>query len=365
VTHEPDEQPSAGAAPPAITRIEEEWEASRLGDGETTAAVRRITGEWTATRLASADAEPDADSGPPAPDPADAGSREPSSAARDATRDAAASEIDRLERRLDALASEQEQLAATVEQLQSQLSTLVTGRDGEPFEPAERRSPGDALAETRLLIRARSATDPALADVATGASREAVTDNLLFDPRTPFPAAETAVDGEPFEQFLEETPAYRLVTWLLTSLPFEIRNSSRAEGLRDVYEAFQSVDFATFGTAAAVADHAFDVTLRDGEGEPLYVVRIEQSPEPPESSAYEALLRAARDANAEHGSLAGAFLVTTSYVDESELDAVEDATKGGVFSRDKRESYVNVSGGGFHVCVVEGGETFRLRVPRL
>lgn len=356
----PDERPDE--EPPAVRRVEGEWEASQLGDTSSEPAVTRIDGAWEASRLQSDTATVN-ETSEPEQQAEEATGQQPGAAAT-----AGAAEIERLEERfaerLEALSTEQERLAATVEQLEERLDGLVAGGE-EPFEAAERRSAADALAETRLLVRPRSESGTTLADIADGVDRESLAENLLFEPRTPFPVAETEVGGTRYLQFLEETVPYQFVEWLVTTLPFEIRDAGSTTALQDLYEAFPAIDRATFGTNAAVEDHAFDVTIRNGEDDPLIVARIDESPDPPGASDYESLLRAARDVNDEHDSLAAAFLVTGGYIDESELAPIDDATKGGVLSRDKRESYVSVSGGGFHVCLVEGGETFHLRVPRL
>jgi len=65
--------------------------------------------------------------------------------------------------------------------------------------------------------------------------------------------------------------------------------------------------------------------------------------------------------------LAGAFLVTESFFEPAALETAEEATSSGLFSRDKRQSFVNLSRkGGYHLCLVEArNQEFHLAVPEL
>jgi hypothetical protein len=66
-------------------------------------------------------------------------------------------------------------------------------------------------------------------------------------------------------------------------------------------------------------------------------------------------------------SFAAAFVVTTSFFDADAMEVAVDATRGGLFSRSSRKSYVKLSRkSGFHLCLVEArDEDFFLSVPEL
>jgi hypothetical protein len=309
-------------------------------------------------------AEPTADRAPADPDPASEPERAPPATGGAGVAEA---EFEQLVQRVDSLAAEHEQLSETVDRLDELLSSLVSDADHGPFEPVERLSPEEALAETTLLVRYDAESGPKLADVVEGTiSEDALAANLRVEPRTTFPADETAVEGQPYETFVEESIEPRFVEWLVGDLPFEIRRANATTALGPLYEGLPSVDRATFGTAAAVEGQAFDATLLTRDGDPVVVARIETDPDPPQEGTYEDLVRAATEVREAHPSLVGAFLVTAGYVDGAELDPVEEATRDRVLSRSKQESYVNLSGGGFHLCVVEASsESFHLEVPGL
>jgi len=280
---------------------------------------------------------------------------------------AAAAEVDRLVERVESLTTEQKRLTETVRELESRLDRLLSDGDGGVLEPSERLTPEDALAETTLLVRYDSESGATLADVVAGTgSEEALADNLQVEPRTTFPADETAVAGQPYASFVADALAPRFVEWLVADLPLEIRRANATTALGPLYEALPSVDRATFGTNAALEGHGFDVTLRDRDGDPLVVARTETDPGPPDEEVYESLVRAAHEVREAHPSLVGAFLITKGYVDGAELDPIREATRDRVLSRSRRKSYVNHSGGGFHLCVVEAGdESFHLELPGL
>lgn len=277
-----------------------------------------------------------------------------------------AATVTRLDEQLDELAKEQSELAATVEQLRARLDEVV-GAGGDAFEPSERRSPSEALAETTLLVRYRSGSETTLKTVHEGGGdHDALASNLKLERVTPFDAEETAVDGLRFEEFLQQTVAYRFVAWLITEFPFEVRATEATGDLVALYDALPEIDRATFDSSATEAAGPFDVVFQNQSGDPLVVVTVDEGAGPPTREASESFIQRASDAETETGTLAAAFLVTTGYVNEDALGPVRDATRTGMLSRGRRKSYVNLSSGGFHLCLVEAsGESFHLAAPDL
>lgn len=288
-----------------------------------------------------------------------AGSDEPPT-----TPDAAA--VARLEARLDELSREQSDLTATVEQLRARLDEVV-GAGGDAFEPSERRSQAEALAETTLLVRYRSGSETTLKTIQEGGGdHDALASNLQLERVTPFDAEETAVDHQRYDDFLQGTVAYRFVTWLVTEFPFEVRATEATGELAALYDALPEIDRATFDQPATEVGGPFDVVFQNQSGDPLVVVTIEEGAGPPTREATESFIQRASDAESEMETLAGAFLVTTGYINEDALGPVHDATRTGMLNRGRRKSYVNLSSGGFHLCLVEAsGESFHLAVPDL
>ena len=81
----------------------------------------------------------------------------------------------------------------------------------------------------------------------------------------------------------------------------------------------------------------------------------------------ERLITSAERVGQSSGGFSGAFLVTESFFDPGALEIASDATQGGLLSRDKRKSFVNLSRKrGYHLCLVEArNENFHLAVPEL
>ena len=59
--------------------------------------------------------------------------------------------------------------------------------------------------------------------------------------------------------------------------------------------------------------------------------------------------------------------MTTSFFEPGALETASEATRGGLLSRNKRKSFVNLSRKrGYHLCLVEArSENFTLTVPEL
>lgn len=271
-----------------------------------------------------------------------------------------------LAERIDRLRDEQERLAATVTALEQRLDSPDESRN-RTFEAEQTMSSEEALDETTLLVHYQSGSGPTLEAVQAGdTDRDAFAENLQLDPQTPFPPDKTAVDGAPYRTFLTATLEYRFVEWVLTEFTFELRNSDVRSKLADLDDAFPAVARAEFGKNATIDGTAFDVVLRTREGGPLVVAHLEDATAPPSASTTEGFIRDASAAGEISGTLAGAFLVTTSYVDGGAVDPVKEATRGRLLGRDKRETYVTLSSGGYHLCLVEAGdETFHVALPSL
>lgn len=274
--------------------------------------------------------------------------------------------VQELESRLETLATEQERLSATVRELEQRVDGLV-GSSSTPFEADRTLTPSEALDETTLLVHYESGSGPTLDTVHDGAGdREALADNLQLDHQTPFPAARTAVDDVPYRSFLTGTIEYRFVDWMLTELPFDLRSSSIHSKLTALFDVFPRVARAEFGGNATVEGTAFDIVLRTREGEPLVVAEIADTSKPPTESTTNDFIRAASEAGEAKDSLAGAFLVTTSFVDAESVNPVREATRSRLLARNKRRSFVSLPSGGFHLCLVEGGgDSFHVAVPEL
>ncbi|MFB6172178.1 MAG: hypothetical protein ABEJ23_06565 [Haloarculaceae archaeon] len=378
---EPSAEPDADAFAPGDGAEESDDGAAAATDDDATddgtGSETTDDGAGDETTATPAVTELDAEAWPPGRESAESAD---DAAVEDDERDAAAVEngerepvaasgdrsVDRLAARVDRLAEQQDDLAATVDRLAARLDRLVGG-DGTAVEASEQRTPAAALSETTLLVRYQSEGGPTLESVYEGGSdREALAQNLRLEPRTPFDPSETAVDGEAYGEFLQSAIEYRFVAWLVGTLPFEVQAAEATGELRDLYDALPSIDRATLAQAATDDGPQFDVVLQNREGAPLAVVRIDERDEPPSRATAEELIRDARDVERASSTLAAAFLVTTSFVDGAALDPVRDATRSRLLSRERRESYVNLSSGGYHLCLVEAGrESFHLAVPDL
>jgi hypothetical protein len=157
-------------------------------------------------------------------------------------------------------------------------------------------------------------------------------------------------------------------------LLFEIRDTGTESGMADLYDALPEVDRAELkGTVAVVAgegetaQQTFDVVLRDRMGDPLLVADLNDSREAASEGMMEGLITAAEQVGQTEEGFSGAFLVTSSFFEPEALEVASEATAGGLLSRDKRKSFVNLSRKrGYHLCLVEARKgNFSLAVPDL
>jgi hypothetical protein len=164
----------------------------------------------------------------------------------------------------------------------------------------------------------------------------------------------------------------------LTDLLFEIQRTDAA-GVSKLYDTLERIDRIDFDGEIAVGDEtasdadadadaaSFDVVFRNKMGDPLFVAAFEASREPTRAGPIRSLVEDARSVGETTPSLAAAFFVTTSFFDADAMEAAVDATRGGLFSRSSRNSYVKLSRkSGFHLCLVEARDgEFYLTEPDL
>ena len=273
---------------------------------------------------------------------------------------------------LESLRSELEAAKAEIRRLREQ-STPTAGAS----DTADRHlSVEEALADTNLFVRYDSRGQPTLDRVDDAeTTAEAVNENLRIDPHTTFDSDAVVVGEQPFDAFLAGRIEVDFVDWLVRKLPYEIRDTRNQRSLGGLYEAIPEVDRAELrGGVDLGADEAgepqqqsYDLVVRNKMGEPLFVVVIEDSPHPVGGELIERLIRDGNDLAKQAETFQGVFAVTTSYYGPEALEAVSDATSGGLLSRNKKKGFVSVSRKrGFHVCLTDylNGE-FDLRVPEL
>jgi len=111
----------------------------------------------------------------------------------------------------------------------------------------------------------------------------------------------------------------------------------------------------------------FDVVFRNKMGDPLFAAAFDDSRDPTRAGTIRPLLDGAGSVSRAVEAFAAAFVVTTSFFDADAMEVAVDATRGGLFSRSSRKSYVKLSRkSGFHLCLVEArDEDFFLAVPEL
>ncbi|MFU1780851.1 hypothetical protein ACM16X_05675 [Haloarcula japonica] len=273
----------------------------------------------------------------------------------------------------DRLESELADARAEIDRLEEQLDEQNDDAAG-----GSRLSVGEAINGTNLFVRYDSKGKATLEEAKDGeASREEVEANLRLEYHTQFEAEGATVNGTPFEEFLEDSIQYRFVNWLIRNLLYEIRDTGHAGAMKDLYEGLPAIDRAELNGNVTVtytedgqenrSQERFDVVVRDRMGNPLVVANINDSREPASEGQMSDLIRNAERVGNASGSLASAFLVTSSFFEPGALETAEEATSSGLFNRDKRKSFVNLSRKeGFHLCLLEArNQEFHLAVPEL
>ncbi|WP_267639408.1 DUF7527 domain-containing protein [Haloarchaeobius amylolyticus] len=295
---------------------------------------------------------------------------------------------DELEEERDRLQSENEQLQQTVDRLEAEVADLEAEIADLEAELADARgaaatasvqlSPREALEGTNLFVRYNSKGDATLESAHAGeANAEAVHGNLRLEHHTQFDAADAAVDGQAFEDFLVNTIEYQFVEWFVYDLLYEIRDTGNASAMSDLYDAIPEADRAELNGSVSLRydengeEHreqtTFDVVVRDRMGNPLVVANLNDSRDPATEDMMVDLEQRASRVKQTSDQLSGAFLVTASFFDPGALETAAEATSGSFLSRDSKKSFVKLSRkSGYHLCLVEtrGGE-FHINVPEL
>ncbi|MBV0901992.1 DUF7527 domain-containing protein [Haloarcula salina] len=274
----------------------------------------------------------------------------------------------------DRLESELADARAEIERLEDRLAEQAG--DGAPAGP--RLSTAEAINGTNLFVRYHSKGKATLEKARDGeATREQVEENLRLEHHTQFEAEGATVDGTPFEEFLSESIQYRFVNWLVRNLLYEIASTGHTGSMKDLYEGLPQIDRAELNGQVSVtytedgqetrSQERFDVVVRDRMGNPLVVANINDSRDPATDSQMTDLVTNAERVGNASDSLAAAFLVTSSFFEPGALETATEATSSGLFSRDKRKSFVNLSRKeGFHLCLLEArNQEFHLAVPEL
>ncbi len=276
--------------------------------------------------------------------------------------------------RLDAVRDERDALRRQLDTLGGVDDRPGPG-EGDPdpgaVRPTRDLTHSEATEETAVFVRYDSQGGVTLSDVHSGdGDRESLQGNLQLEVYGGFDGSvDVKVDGQPYEAFVEDTLLHEFVEWVLTALPFEIRETGNKESLSGLYDALPSIDHADLDASVETADstESFEVVFRDQRGQPLLVAAIDGDREPVRETQMEQLVTAAEQAKTATDLLAGAFLVTRGYFDGGALDIADEATQGRLLSRNKKKSFVNISRNrGYHLCLVEAREgSPHLTVPDL
>jgi len=292
----------------------------------------------------------------------------------EADREKLAADRDRYRERAEELESTVEELRDRVRGLERELEDARSKLpDGD-----RSMSPSDALAATNLFVRYDSQGGATLEAAHDGsADREEVNANLRLENHTSFESDDVLVDGEPYREFLADTIEYGFTRWIVEDLLYEIRETGNVGAMREIYDAIPEIDRAEIGGEVSVAytdggeehreQRSFDLVLRDRMGNPLMAADLNGSRDPTVEGKLDSLVSDAGLLAESNEGFAAAFAVTASFFEPGALEAVEDATGGGLFSRGKQKSYVKLSRKqGYHLCLVEtrDGE-FHLNVPEL
>ncbi|QSG01888.1 DUF7527 domain-containing protein [Natranaeroarchaeum sulfidigenes] len=288
----------------------------------------------------------------------------------------------------DELAAENESLADTVEQLEHEVERLRSERDEleatleaagkTAYDSSQQIQPSQAISGTNLFVRYGSKGEATLEAAHDGAATaEDVNANLQLERHTTFDAESVAVQGEPYDAFLDGTLEMQFVDWIVETLLYEIQDTGNQSGLRDLYDVIPDIDRVEFDGEIELAYTengeevtevaAFDVVLRNRMGEPLIVADISDSRDPAGERMLVELESDASRVKESSETLSAAFLVTSSFFEPGALEAASEATSGSFLSRDSRMSFVKQSRKqGYHLCLVEArGDEFHLNVPEL
>jgi hypothetical protein len=296
-------------------------------------------------------------------------------------RDELAAERDRLVEERDDLEAETQRLEERVSELEEELDRVRTELSNARSQLPEGErviSAEEAIAETNLFIRYDSKSGATLQKVHAGeADRDELVSNLRIEHHTSFEDDDVVVEGQPYREFLTSTMEYGFTNWLVTELPFEIRETGAIGGLQDLYEVLPEIDRSEIGGTVSVTftengeehreQRTFDLVLRDRMGNPLIVADLNDGRDPTvESSLNDLVENGSRIAESSEEFAAG-FGVTSSFFEPEALEAAGDATGGGLLSRSKKRSYVKISRKrGFHLCLAESRDGgFHLTVPEL
>jgi len=296
-------------------------------------------------------------------------------------------EIDELEAEIRELSTENEELATERDRLLGELEEAraeIQRLEGElaaaggAAPSGETLSAAAAIDGTNLFVRYHSKGEATLAKAQEGSTdRASVEENLRLEYHTQFDAEAVVVDGASFEEFLHDSIQYRFVDWLVRNLLYEIRDTGHESGMGVLYEALPKVDRAELNGKVSVtytedgqehrSQETFDVVVRDRMGNPLIVANINDAREPATEGQMTDIIQNAERVGNASDSLSAAVLVTSSFFEPGALETAREATSSGLFSRDKRKSFVNLSRkGGYHLCLLEArNKEFHLAVPEL
>jgi hypothetical protein len=273
-------------------------------------------------------------------------------------------EIEDLRDRVEALSRERDRLTEQRNQTTEGETDVDPTREflTDQTETEKTLAPREALAEADVFVRYASGNRSTLADAREGdASIEAVKQNRRLETHTRFDTEAATVDGEPVESFLRDTLAYRFVAWLTAGCLFEIQEAGAEAELCDLYDTLPEVDRAEFDGSVGGSEQGsgkpgtvFDVVLRNTTGEPLFLADVDEGRGPTHGRLVSELLDRARSVAETRSSVAGVFVVTSSFFDTEVHEAVRGATKSGFLDRDSRASFAKTSrNDGYHVCLVE------------
>jgi hypothetical protein len=305
-------------------------------------------------------------------------------AAAEAERDELAATVDDLETRLEAVGRERDEYRERIAELEAEIERLRERIDrSEPSDGGEsggttNLSAAAARDGTNLFVRYRSKGKPTLTAARAGdAPQEEVVENLRLEYHTSFDDGSTTVDGEPYGTFLHGTTEWGFVRWVVEDLLYEIGRSGHRSELAGVFDRIPEIDRVQFNGEVPVTveedgerSHgvrAFDLVFWDSMGDPLFVANVDASRDATTAGAVESLIEGARAVGGSKDTLGGAFVVSTSFFEPEALDAVGEATGGGLLSRNAKRSFVRLSRKrGFHLGLVEARDgEFHLSVPEL